>query len=430
MPIDAGEIKEYRKLVAKKDRQAALREIANKKPVEIVQYVYSILQDGIQATQAKPGLENTFVFFQETEVVMKDLKHRLETYQEKGITHLLSILSGLSREKVEGNLNKLLVNIKNVTITADMIDLYREAQLWLEGWHRHTYNSYPPKKRDPKTGEPLRDKTGVYLNIDNEDWIFRKVIGIPQLVIAEYYRDAAIVLHEKIDAFQNQQEAKREVEPVIAESAADNASPAIQVQHRDGQTTITVTMNSLDTNLIARVANAIQVACHAEPVSEVAAAQPVASAPAKTTKQDRERGWQEIFDLCEMFNGQQDDEGKMEALMSGLSKYGLTDEQKASLSRLKANIDSQLDSYTKNTYGMLGFSWSRAHEALANAAKRDVAMSKDPADMISILYDLRTDLIRENSDSLLPKVNGLLLSAYKSLYLAPENRVAHAVGMR
>lgn len=395
MPLDAAKIKEYRDLIASKSREDALPYIAALKPFTIVPIVYSILQDGIEITKNLPELAETHAFFIETEVVIGDLKRRLEAYEDAGIFRilkLLTILNGLTKERVAGDLHSLIENIKKVQVVDSSVDLFQEAAIWLEGWYRHTKFAYKKNQIDQETQEPLKDAAGKYLIIDSEDKHFRTKTGFAQYAVALHYHEAAKILENKLDAFK--------------------AENRVEVRHESGRAIISVTIDSANEELIERIKQAMKAACRdqQENVKEKEILPQLAAL--KKTKEEIEKNWCGVF-------GQADTDWKRDSesidkFMRRFRVYGLTDEQTsmfaAELGNLKSLINGNIDSYVNNSFSLFGFAWDRVHTPIAQNAKKEISTAKSPAELIETLYGLRQKLIKDNSTTLLPKINDALLN--------------------
>jgi hypothetical protein len=406
MPLDASTIAKYRQQIASKNRPAALKDIANLHPKNTIPVLIAIIQEAIRKLPAENSVQELRVFLKYAETLLEDLHQK----QNASLLQLPSILSEFTKEKITKELTELVNKVEVINMIPEVLEISKEAEIWLEGWYLHTYNM---AKKD-KNGVPLKDKTGAYNRIDTEDTVYYKVVGMTKLETALYYGKVAELLRKKISSYQEKPV------PPVKEVAPVNVASVFDVSVKDGMTTISVTLLSSEVDLIEQIKIAIAAA---------RLPQAVLPSPQVEKPEENKSALPDEADLAKFLSRftNENQDIKIQMLEHVLNEYELTESQLNLLRNLKPNIIAQLDNYANDPYvvpytkiPLPGSLFARAHKSLVDEKKSEIFAANDAKGLLKILFDMRTTLIGMCSDDLLGKVNTLILDIYTMLEHAPQ----------
>lgn len=260
MPLAEKDIAKYRQEAqTKKSHDERLQYIAKLDPKKTVPVILKILE---QIVAADTNLDvDTREYLQYCKTILLDTDEK----QNVGVFGLASALKGITAEKIQNDLGRLVADTKKITITPKTESLWVEAQLWLAGWFKHTFDPALKEKATNQKCEILRNKDGKLITIDTEDWAFNKATDLSKFYVAHFYYQLAEKIREIIQGYRASLQPKSSSPIFVSTSVMTKAND-------NGYITLSINLKSADQERISamqKVMSAIADAQQAEKVTQL-----------------------------------------------------------------------------------------------------------------------------------------------------------------
>lgn len=369
-----------------------------------------------------PNDENPFPIVTSTpDIVACGLQtfYEVDVLQNMAVAKIPGYFSGKNMkpaEFIEGILNSLVESIKNIEVTKETEQLWLESSIWLKGIYHRTYD----KIKKDKDNQPKRETDGSFVTIDFLDWTFKKATGLTKMGISNYYAQASQLIDDKIATFkiaerQHLQDSKgkaeqsamhllrgelaseeSEVEDGFQGSVRNNVCVR---QNGNGTFTFELTVAEKDADVLQEVCETINA---------------MMNNPLQTQ-------------LREDMNSSPD--VRLQNFESKLKKHGLSEAQKLLLDNLATYAIGKLEKYlngapVRNFLGRYVSSYADlAHKSKVESTIRELREEKDPLEQLLILLTLHGHLDTNNSTTVLPIVQELLLVQIDRLCPRVDNKL-------
>src|SRR3990167_1185203 len=340
------------------------------------------------------------------------LLYALHVYEDTKNKHLSStlVLAFKTINYTEYHFRKPFVALQFLAdfifFTVESKELWDNVVSLLNGLYYYTYNKYPDNLKD-KNGEICLDQDHRYPPIptDERDKKFKSAFKMTQYDIAIYHADISDLLRYQIEkTAENDQKQetfpKNEVDDhhqIVTQNEniplkETLSFPQMEILQDKNQPKIVITFPSAYIEKLPIVCDQIN-----QLMANILC--PELTNPKRDELPDYLRNFEE-----------KDEDTKIERLMTYISTYGLSEENKKSLFTLPSLIETNFSIYKNNTY-----LFPRWHNEYAEQAMKSTKTTNDPAQQLIELFDLRNKLKIETSRELLPKVNEIFMKAFDFL---------------
>lgn len=458
MPLDPKKISALREKVAEsKDQDSALVVISPLDPKKSIPVILNILDDLVPLISDSDTSE--FLAFAHKILNEADEKQNANLFQ------LHSVLKGLTKEKIDGDLGKLISYVKHIKINRATEKLWREAALWLEGIYRHTHDAAVKYYK----GSIKPDKHGKIGPIDIEDQIFHGITGLTKYHVALYYHNAAQALYEKIDSeltaikhaevakaapqpsTKAEEKPKLEVKIIVEEKPREEKSreeksrseekSSMERKSEEGVTQhaelhqesalFDVKKNNGIIQIILNITEdqSSKLTLIEETVKQIldgtfARTEPSSPSLDKTEPVKLEVG---LTRLLETFKDE-DVHVRISVLIYALDQFQLTKSEDLLIKQYLPIIISKLDAYSKAwvTANWVPNLFGRWHDSALTDANID--LKRDSKSNLKALFNLWVKIDAEGSKELYSKITGLLEGVYSILLKGSESQLMFASG--
>lgn len=418
MPLAATKIDGLRKKIAAiPQKENKLKELATyeaKKALPVVlQILKEIHTELLQMPTPLPEIPSTIEFIEYGIKILEETDEK----QNVGLFGIKKVLKGLSKEKIESELTKMVTDAQKIEVTHNTLKLWEEGSLWLDGLYTRIYDKVPKEKN----GELKKNKHGLVDTVDAEDMLFNSIVHLTKFDIVSYYHQLAETINNKITLYQSRLEAEPvkqvliENENKIEEEIKSQPKPsATHVFCRKKEGYVRISMDFLDgqedkTEQLIEAYKKIMninedIHIEDEPAEEVVAKQ--IDEPEDLPLEFLEKYKNDSTDI------------KLPIMVCALDRYKLNDEQKFFLKSFKNVILASLQAYNNRsftTWGLPTYLFSRPHVAEVEAKINKITASEDLATNLKDLFDLLIEVKGENSRTVKNKVTGLLEHSYTIL---------------
>ena len=348
-------------------------------------------------------IDNTTTILGETDRVQRGSLGEKKAYIKKLLDD-----AKLTGENPFVELENMVKDVDNLSMTDETVKLWAELSIWLEGLYQKTAKNI--KQRDANN-EPMRDKKGCYPTVDTEDFGIWFLFSITKMDISIHYHRASVKLDAIIAQFKPGRKPSRPTMEAVAQDAlateAEDGAVVdgsidykMEVKPSSSKGFITLQIEIPETS-----AEYGQVIC--ETVQSMFA-DPLAHELRKDV-------------------GKSDD-ARISNLESLLTQYGLSQMQAVNLVNFREDAKSVLNGYTDpNTLGwanpmrlfgrsapLPGF-LDHVNAPLADEAISDLNCSTDVTEHFKIIINLRRQLKETNSTNLRPAITKLMIDAIERI---------------
>jgi hypothetical protein len=428
MPLDPKKISALRENVAKQSsRVEALKIIGSLDPKKSIPVILYILDELLKNHRHVPAT---------VEFVKNAIRILTEADQKQNVSifSLHSVLKGLTKEKIDGDLTGLIkqVDVSDFTLSAE--SLWKEVGLWLEGIYKHTYDD----ALKYCGGEIKENHKGLVGPIDMEDRIFHGITGLTKYTVALYYHRAAVAIDEKIaKTFVPKPAAEVEVKETKEVKAAKDTKEVKEVKEKKPLDDISEEKSSSsDVIQVAaspslfkikkknghiKISYLLPEAQESKTDEIKTAIEHVVSGSPLLFKDDvEEKKHSCLVGLSQLLDIYKNDcvDVRFAILVSAVEKYTISVQDEQLIQKYIPIIKARISSYSSaslSTYWIPTLLRSRPHTMIVDDALKKIGTHETPAHNLKVLFDLWVELENCGSKDLYPKVTELIDGMYSIL---------------
>lgn len=335
------------------------------------------------------------------------------------------------KQKVIAGIERMLAALEKIEVLEQKIyDLLKESCLWLEGFYLHAYHE---EKINQASWLPV---------IDAENTALKSIAGVSKLDIAQYYRDASLIIEKKLKVYDQQSISTKklvvEKTPDITDkkTASQVFSAKECVQILPSKTPVIPNVD-LQQSSMPQIRFGIKANDHGIlftaffPGNSRNASQNnrIVSCLKDIKKQMSERlsdiYLQPLDDaeiekkfgiiLAEAIN--RDENSKISALYNGVKAYGLSRNQEIRLGDIAINIRTTCKRYNNGYYFFNRWHNQEATQLINKVNEMEIQPKTkiNLAEILKELYIKYSDLNTDGSQHLAKDIKKILLSTYEVL---------------
>ncbi len=461
-----------------RSREEKLKEISALDPLQTIPVILDIL-DKVVSVLAKnndANLDPTKKFLAYAKTYLTDVDTKLNAGPFEKIGILKDIVK--NPQQFTNDLKKFEDEIKSIQVTEPALSLWMDAELWIEGWYRHTADMYIAKHKslNNKRPHPKDPSKQVYKTIDLEDDGFFLATnnatnpGTCKMEVAEVNHRVAQTIQQLIGVYKSKQEellqqaqkqAKQEVvipeQPKLIEKTKDgvgmltnqkveektketetatvvNFHDMVQLNKVNGKASITINLpensETLEKNLLAAIQGVLS--------PDYQEIEKVELNKEELNKEEyTEETWPNILNELKEINR----DVKLIIYRSYVVDENippLTPGQLKMLKDFKKDVVEALEGYNDRWYTFqipyFGYEISipKARPAYHGKTASDLietinapnedATQKSPMQIIKILFEAMPDLRKDQSKTLQPIIETQILNVFDTLRMYKPNK--------